>query len=280
MAVKHAGSIAGYGSGLLVILLLAIAIEADPAMQTLRRGQRPDILLRAFGQMREVAAAMFILKMDEYFHRGTRHPDGEAHTISDHSHAHHHGEECAGELPSATASLPRKDFISRLNQSIHDQPVRHLGPGEQQELLPWVAAAAAMDPHMVAAYLNGGFWLSEEMRQPAQALRFLEEGRRRNPAAWRIYEQMGQIYFRHLADYARARAFLERALALQPPETLPIEQAQVLTFLAAACEHAGYPAEALRYYEQLRLVTPDDPAPVQKIEMLRNLLIEAGVSPR
>jgi predicted Zn-dependent protease len=61
-------------------------------------------------------------------------------------------------------------------------------------LKPMLALVTELDPHHVAAYRFGGFFLQYENAQ--EAIRFLELGIRNNPNEWRLYQDLGFAYWR------------------------------------------------------------------------------------
>jgi tetratricopeptide (TPR) repeat protein len=61
-------------------------------------------------------------------------------------------------------------------------------------LKPMLALVTELDPHHVAAYRFGGFFLQYENAQ--EAIRFLELGIRNNPGEWRLYQDLGFAHWR------------------------------------------------------------------------------------
>ena len=81
------------------------------------------------------------------------------------------------------------------------------------ELLgPLLRVATTLDPHLIIAYRYGAIFLAEKppagAGHPEQALELLRRGIVANPDYWRLWQDLGFIYYWHLKDYARAaRAF-------------------------------------------------------------------------
>ena len=81
-------------------------------------------------------------------------------------------------------------------------------------LWPLLDIATTLDPHLVVAYRFGSTFLGEKSPagagQPARAIELLERGLRQNPDEWRLYYDMGYVYYFDMQDYPKAaQAFLE-----------------------------------------------------------------------
>jgi tetratricopeptide (TPR) repeat protein len=83
-----------------------------------------------------------------------------------------------------------------------------------ESLWPLLDVATTLDPNLLPAYRFGATFLSQpEPRgaaRPDLAVRLLERGLRANPDYWRLYQDLGNIYYLELKDYAKAgQAYLE-----------------------------------------------------------------------
>jgi hypothetical protein len=81
-------------------------------------------------------------------------------------------------------------------------------------LWPLLDVTTTLDPHLIVAYRFGSTFLSEPpprgAGRPDQGIQLLERGIRENPEHWRLYEDLGFIYYFDLKDYKKAaEAFLE-----------------------------------------------------------------------
>lgn len=91
---------------------------------------------------------------------------------------------------------------------------------EVRLLKPLLEIITELDPHHVAAYRLGGFFL--QRADAAEALNFIERGIRNNPGEWRLYQDWGfalwqQGRFREAADaYARGSRASGAPAWLQP----------------------------------------------------------------
>ena len=83
-----------------------------------------------------------------------------------------------------------------------------------ESLWPLLDVATTLDPNLLPAYRFGATFLSQpEPRgaaRPDLAVQLLERGLKANPDYWRLYQDLGNIYYLELKDYARAgQAYLE-----------------------------------------------------------------------
>jgi hypothetical protein len=86
---------------------------------------------------------------------------------------------------------------------------RHLAGSTHYELLgPLLEIATTLDPHLTIAYQFGGNFLAPSppygAGMPQQAIQLTEYGIRNNPSDWRLYYNLGFIYYMELKDYAKA----------------------------------------------------------------------------
>jgi len=90
---------------------------------------------------------------------------------------------------------------------------KRLGHATRFELLgPLLRITTDLDPQLVIAYRFGAIFLAEKAPggagQPAEALHLLRRGIVANPDYWRLWQDIGFIYYWDLKDYASAaRAF-------------------------------------------------------------------------
>ncbi|MDQ3009208.1 MAG: hypothetical protein M3X11_00680 [Acidobacteriota bacterium] len=78
--------------------------------------------------------------------------------------------------------------------------------GQLRLLKPMLDIVTELDPHHVAAYSFGGFFLPGEEGQ--EAVRFLERGIRDNPNEWRLYQDLGFARWRQGKFKEAAAAYL------------------------------------------------------------------------
>jgi len=81
------------------------------------------------------------------------------------------------------------------------------------ELAPLLEITTALDPHMFPAYQFGASFLAPAppngAGQTARAIKLMEYGIRNNPDNWRLYYDLGFVYYTELKDYRKAAAVFE-----------------------------------------------------------------------
>ena len=104
-------------------------------------------------------------------------------------------------------------------------------------LAPLLEITTALDPHLVVAYEYGSNFLAPQppngAGMPDRAIKLDEFGIRNNPDEWRLYYDLGFIYYTELHDYAHAADAFARGSRV--PHAHPF-----LKILAGQmAEHAG-----------------------------------------
>ena len=81
-------------------------------------------------------------------------------------------------------------------------------PSTYDLLAPLLEITTALDPHLTVAYEFGANFLAPKppngAGQPQRAVELAEFGIRNNPKDWRLYYDLGFIYYMDLKDYAHA----------------------------------------------------------------------------
>lgn len=96
---------------------------------------------------------------------------------------------------------------------------RHVRHASQYNLLsPLLEITTTLDPHLLVAYQFGGNFLSPPppngAGMPEKAIQLIQYGIQNNPQEWKLYYQLGFVYY-DLKDYASARE------AFQQGSTVP-----------------------------------------------------------
>lgn len=82
------------------------------------------------------------------------------------------------------------------------------GAMEYKLLQPLLDIATTLDPKLLPAYDFGSMFLAEQppagAGEPVQAAELLRRGIQNNPNEWRLYEDLGFIYYMELKDYQKA----------------------------------------------------------------------------
>ncbi|HYK38585.1 MAG TPA: hypothetical protein VEU98_01095 [Candidatus Eremiobacteraceae bacterium] len=83
-----------------------------------------------------------------------------------------------------------------------------------ESLWPLLDLATTLDPNLLPAYRFGSTFLAEPKPagagQPERAVEFLQRGIKQNPEQWRLYQDLGNVYYFALNDNEKAsRAYLD-----------------------------------------------------------------------
>jgi hypothetical protein len=92
---------------------------------------------------------------------------------------------------------------------------KHFAESQHYDLLaPLLEITTALDPHLTVAYEFGANFLAPKppngAGQPQRAIELSEFGIRNNPNEWRLYYDLGFIYYMELKDYAHAAGAFAR----------------------------------------------------------------------
>ncbi len=90
----------------------------------------------------------------------------------------------------------------------------HVNARHYKLLAPLLEITTYLDPHLVVAYEFGANFLSPKppdgAGEPQRAVQLVENGIRSNPNEWRLYYNLGFIYYFELQDYVHAAEAFER----------------------------------------------------------------------
>ena len=103
-------------------------------------------------------------------------------------------------------------YWTRVVQFYGNKHVR--GDANLEQLWPLLDITTTLDPNLIVAYRFGAIFLSQRAPggagRPDLAVRLIRRGIQANPDYWRLYEDLGFIYYMDLKDYPKAsEAFLE-----------------------------------------------------------------------
>ena len=106
-----------------------------------------------------------------------------------------------------------------------------------RQLAPLLAITTTLDPHLVVAYQFGANFLSPEppygAGMPDDAVRLVEFGIENNPNDWKLYYNLGFIYYFDMKDYRRAAEAFARG------STVPNAHPILRVMAAQMAQHAG-----------------------------------------
>jgi hypothetical protein len=115
---------------------------------------------------------------------------------------------------------------------------KHHAESHEYELLkPLLDITTTLDPQLLIAYEFGGIFLAQNPPQgagdPQAAVDLMKKGIRLNPEAWRLWYNLGYIYWQELHDpQSASQAFLEGS-------KLPGAHEWMKVMAAALAQHAG-----------------------------------------
>jgi tetratricopeptide (TPR) repeat protein len=103
-------------------------------------------------------------------------------------------------------------YWTRVVQFYGNKHVR--GNANMEQLWPLLDITTTLDPNLLIAYRFGAMFLSQHAPsgagRPDLAVQLIQRGIQANPEYWRLYEDLGFVYYFDLKDYQKAsEAFLE-----------------------------------------------------------------------
>jgi tetratricopeptide (TPR) repeat protein len=113
----------------------------------------------------------------------------------------------------------------------------HIGSSDFRLLAPLLEVTTELDPKLLPAYEFGANFLAPKPPNgaglPGSALALMKYGIEHNPDRWRLYYNLGFLYYTELKDYAKAAdAFAQGA-------KLPVSNAFMPILAARMAQHAG-----------------------------------------
>ncbi len=115
---------------------------------------------------------------------------------------------------------------------------RHAAGADHYRLLaPLLEITTTLDPHLVVAYQFGANFLSPKppngAGMPDRAIKLVEHGVQNNPDDWKLYYELGFIYYMDVKDYTKAAEAFARGS--QIPNAHPF----LKVMAAQMAQHAG-----------------------------------------
>jgi hypothetical protein len=153
---------------------------------------------------------------------------------------------------------------------------KHKAKAKQYLLLePLLEMTTTLDPQLLPAYEFGSVFLAQKPPEGAgdarAAARLVEKGIRENPKAWRLYYDLGYIYWLELKDPAKAADAFNRGS--QIPGALPWMQVMA----AALAAHAGETETAIFMWTNILNSTDDPDLKSNAFNRLRSLQVDSNV---
>jgi tetratricopeptide (TPR) repeat protein len=113
----------------------------------------------------------------------------------------------------------------------------HRNSNDFRLLAPLLQMTTELDPHLIPAYEFGANFLAQKppngAGMPNQALALMQYGIEHNPDNWRLYYNLGFLYFTEFKDYAKA------AEAFTAGARLPVTNGFMPILAARMAQHAG-----------------------------------------
>jgi tetratricopeptide (TPR) repeat protein len=152
----------------------------------------------------------------------------------------------------------------------------HLGSGDFRLLAPLLEVTTELDPKLLPAYQFGANFLAPKPPNgaglPGSALALMKYGIEHNPDQWRLYYNLGFLYYTELNDYAKAAdAFAQGA-------QLPVTNQFMPILAARMAQHAGEFDTARMLWFTAYQNTKDPLVQQNAVEHLRALQVDEDVT--
>ena len=153
---------------------------------------------------------------------------------------------------------------------------KHKAKAKQYLILePLLEMTTTLDPKLLPAYQFGSVFLAQKPPEgagdPQAAARLVEKGIRENPQAWRLYYDLGYIYWLELKDPAKAADAFERG------SQVPGAHPWMRVMAAALAAHAGETETAIYMWTNILNSTDDPNLKANAISRLRCLRVDSEV---
>lgn len=140
------------------------------------------------------------------------------------------------------------------------------------QLAPLLEITTNLDPHLTVAYEFGASFLAPKppngAGQPERAIQLMEFGIQHNPDDWRLYQNLGFVYYTELKDYAKAADAFERGSRIKDAHPF-------MKILAAQmAQHAGEFETARMLWTATYETSHDEQIRKNAIEHLRDLVVD------
>jgi tetratricopeptide (TPR) repeat protein len=152
----------------------------------------------------------------------------------------------------------------------------HAGASHYKLLEPLLRITTELDPQLVVAYEFGSNFLApappDGAGLPEQAIALDEFGIRNNPANWRLYYDLGFIYYMDLKDYKKA------ADAFSQGSKVPNAHPFLKVLAAQMAEHSGELQTARMLWSATYQTTSDTSVRANAAAHLRALQVDEDVA--
>jgi tetratricopeptide (TPR) repeat protein len=152
----------------------------------------------------------------------------------------------------------------------------HIGSRDYQLLAPLLEITTALDPHLTVAYEFGANFLAPPPPYGAalaqRAIQLVEYGIRNNPDDWKLYYNLGFIYYMELKDYAKAADAFARG------SRVPNAHPALRIMAAEMAQHSGELQMARMMWTTAYQSTQDRNVRANAIYHLRALQVDEDVT--
>lgn len=142
-------------------------------------------------------------------------------------------------------------------------------------LAPLLEITTHLDPHLLVAYEFGTSFLAPKpphgAGQPERAIELMEYGIQNNPDNWKLYYDLGFVYYMELRDYKKAAETFERGSHV--PNAHPF----LKVMAAQMAEHAGEYETARMLWSATYQTAQDAQIKENAVEHLRALRVDEDV---
>jgi hypothetical protein len=151
----------------------------------------------------------------------------------------------------------------------------HNGAQHYELLAPLLEITTALDPQLLVAYEYGANFLAPKppdgAGMPRRAIELAEYGIRNNPNEWKLYYQLGFIYYTELQDYGAAAEAFDRG------SRVPNAHPWLKLMAAQMAEHAGDLQTARMLWTTMYQSTQDRSIRANAAAHLRALQVDEDV---
>jgi len=151
----------------------------------------------------------------------------------------------------------------------------HNGAQHYELLAPLLEITTALDPQLLVAYEYGANFLAPKppdgAGMPRRAIELAEYGIRNNPNEWKLYYQLGFIYYTELQDYSAAADAFDRG------SRVPNAHPWLKLLAAQMAEHAGDLQTARMLWTTMYQSTQDRSIRANAAAHLRALQVDEDV---
>jgi hypothetical protein len=144
------------------------------------------------------------------------------------------------------------------------------------QLAPLLEITTHLDPHLIVAYQFGASFLAPAppngAGEPARAIQLIEYGIQHNPTNWKLYYNLGFVYYTELHDYAKATEVFAQG------SQIPGAHPYMKILAAQMAEHAGELETARMMWTATYETAQDKQIKDNAAEHLRDLKVDEDVT--